>query len=89
MTLTGHVIDGHVVLDSPIALPEGAAVRVEILVASSPRSTDDDFDESEPTLAEQLKNFLKHQVDLPPDAAANHDYYLVHGLPQSDASSEQ
>jgi hypothetical protein len=35
-----------------------------------------------PTLAERYKIFLDHQLELPPDAAANHDFYLQHGLPK-------
>ena len=77
MTFTGHVVDGHIVLDSPLALPEGAAVRVELVTPSSSEAT-----RAEPpvVLRERLKNFLSHPpLDLPPDAAENHDGYLYGG----------
>ena len=35
MTLEGHIENGRVVLDAPVELPEGAKVRVEILVPPS------------------------------------------------------
>ena len=35
-----------------------------------------------PTLSERLKDFIGHEVDLPPDAATNHDYYIRNGLPR-------
>jgi hypothetical protein len=35
MTYRGHVKNGAVVLDTPAALPEGAAVRVEVEPAAS------------------------------------------------------
>jgi hypothetical protein len=31
MSITGHVIDGKIVLDSPVSLPNGTAVRIELL----------------------------------------------------------
>jgi hypothetical protein len=35
MTYTGHVQNGVVVVDDSIALPEGAAVRIEVIAAES------------------------------------------------------
>ena len=84
MTFTGHYIGGQIVPDVPLALPEGSAVRCEIEV--SRESDHHGAEEVVPTLRERLKNFLAHSVELPPDAATNHDYYLKHGLPgRSDA----
>jgi hypothetical protein len=34
------------------------------------------------TLAERYKTFLGSHLDLPADAAANHDFYLLHGFPK-------
>jgi hypothetical protein len=80
MSLTGHIIGGQIVLDGSLALPDGAAVRVDVVVATPPVSPPDDADESQPTLREQLKNFLSHPpLDLPPDAAENHDKYFYIG----------
>jgi hypothetical protein len=86
MTFTGHVIDGLIVLDGTPALPDGAAVRVEVVAPRMSAKDDADHDETGPTLAEQLKDFLRHQVELPPDAAENHDYYIRHGLPRGSAN---
>lgn len=35
MTLRGHVKNGQIMLDEPVALPEGADVKIEIAVADS------------------------------------------------------
>jgi hypothetical protein len=35
MTYRGHIKNGTVVLDAPVALPEGAVVRVEVELAAS------------------------------------------------------
>lgn len=85
MTFTGHVVDGLIVLDGQPALPDGVAVRVEVVVPRATANSEAELDDTGPTLAEQLKEFLKHQVELPPDAAENHDYYLMHGFPQRSA----
>jgi hypothetical protein len=73
MTLSGHVRNGVIVLDdggpSP---PEGAAVRVEVVAESAPR-----------TLAERFKNVIGKAEGLPPDFAQNHDHYL-HGAPKRE-----
>lgn len=71
MTLHGHIHNGMVVFDSPIALPEGTVVRVEPVVQAIVES-----DLPRPSLADRLSNFLQHTVDLPADAATQHDHYL-------------
>ena len=38
-----------------------------------------------PTLAERLKDFIGHSIDLPADAASRVDYYLEHGLPPAES----
>ncbi len=44
MAYTGHVENGTIVLDEPVALPDGAAVRVELAIrtagAAPPASKD-------------------------------------------------
>ncbi len=69
MSFEGHIQNGVVVFDEPVAVPEGTAVRVEVLVP--PRKT----------LAERFKNIIGAGVDLPDDLAKNHDHYL-HGTPK-------
>jgi hypothetical protein len=68
MTYRGHAKSGVVVLDGEVALPEGAAVRVE-LADAQPR-----------TLAERLEGVIGI-VDGPPDLATHHDHY-AHGKPK-------
>jgi len=76
MTLHGHVQNGTIVLDGNFSLPEGAAVEVQIK-ETPPTATPD---EEIPTLAERLKYFIGI-LDLPEDAASNHDHYL-YGTPK-------
>jgi hypothetical protein len=77
MSFTGHVQDGAVVMDEPLPLPNGTAVRVDPLPepASSAESP------KPKTLNERLKEFLAHSLDLPPDASVQHDHYL-YGTPK-------
>ncbi len=70
MTYNGHVKEGVVVLDDPVALPDGAAVRVELGADGPPRN-----------LAERLRDVIGISKGLPPDMARNHDHYL-HGAPR-------
>jgi hypothetical protein len=70
MSFQGHVKNGVVVFDEPVALAEGTAVHVEP-IAGAPRKT----------LAERFKDVIGAGVDLPEDLAKNHDHYL-HGTPR-------
>jgi hypothetical protein len=81
MTLTGLVVGGQFVPDAPFAMPEGAKVRIEVENVPTEGAVETGNDDLGPTLAEQLKAFLKHQVELPEDAARNHDHYL-YGTPK-------
>ena len=74
MVLEGQVQNGQIVLDNAALLPEGAKVRVEVLVAA-PSSTPG------PSLYERLKPFEGILEGLPEDAALNHDHYL-YGAPK-------
>ena len=76
MTLHGHVQNGVIVLDQQVPLPEGAPVQVQIMPTSPPTPPDTQI----PTLAERLKDFIGI-LDLPKDAAENHDHYL-YGTPK-------
>ena len=75
MSYRGHVENGVVVLDEPIALPEGAPVQVD-LVGGKNR-----MEESGTTLYERLKSVIGTARGLPPDAAMNVDHYL-YGQPK-------
>lgn len=69
MTLAGHVKNGVIVLDEPMALPEGLAVEVVMRNAAATGT-------QEPSsLYESLKDFVGC-IDAPEDWATNHDKYL-------------
>jgi hypothetical protein len=80
MTLLGHIHNGVIVLDQDVLLPEGAAVEVQIVVPQLAKTQPDASDAEIPTLAERLKDFIGI-LDLPEDAARNHDHYL-YGTPK-------
>lgn len=65
MTIRGHVENGMVVLDEPVALPEGATVQVELTVPSSG-----------PSLGRKLLRHAGKAQHLPSDAAQNHNHCL-------------
>jgi hypothetical protein len=73
MVLRGHIENGQIVFDPPVALPEGTQVNVEVLDAAN--------DTRQPTLAETLLKHAGTMKGLPPDAALNHDHYL-YGRPK-------
>jgi hypothetical protein len=73
MVYLGHVRNGAVVLDTPSVLPEGAEVRIEIVVASNDVPS---LDEQGQTLGQKLMKYAGRAVGLPADAAENHDRYL-------------
>ena len=70
MTYRGHVENGIVVLDEPVALPEGAPVQVDLLGEDAGKS-----------LYDRLKSVIGKAEGLPPDAAQNIDHYL-YGQPK-------
>jgi hypothetical protein len=72
MSCTGQVVNGVVVLDPGANLPEGAAVRVELLPQKHVGETKS---------IKSLLDWAGKGQDLPEDLARNHDHYL-HGLPK-------
>lgn len=70
MVYRGRVVNGTVVLDEPVELPEGTEVRIEPLASSSRQ-----------TLAEEFADVIGKVPDLPTDMAQNHDHY-IHGTPK-------
>jgi len=70
MTCKGRVTNGVVVLEDPKALPEGAAVRIE-LERPSARAVR--------SLRAMLLRHAGKGRRLPPDLAAQHDHY-IHGV---------
>ena len=74
MDYRGKVSGGVVVLEPGANLPEGAEVRVEVMLTppqSSPQTT----------LGQRLMKFAGRAEGLPSDMADNHDHYL-HGQPK-------
>lgn len=70
MAYMGHVENGAIVLDEPVALPDGAAVKIELAVL--PGVAED----SGRSFAERFAEVLGKAQSLPEDAAENHDHYL-------------
>jgi hypothetical protein len=70
MTYRGHVKNGQITLDEPVALPEGAEVHIEIVENGEPQ----------PTIWDKLRA-LAGTVEGPEDWAENHDHY-IHGTPK-------
>ena len=80
MALEGRIENGKVVFDTPVPLPEGTAVRVEPATPESP-SGQEPAEQAPRPLSERWRNFARHRVELPEDAARNHDHYL-YGTPK-------
>ena len=73
MVYRGHVRNGVVVLDDPVALPEGLEVCIEVPPPAPGQSV---LDENGQTLGRKLLKHAGKAVGLPADAARNHDHYL-------------
>jgi hypothetical protein len=75
MTLDGRIENGQVVFDTPVPLPNGTPVRVELspatTIAPSPSVN----------FLEQLGTVVGAIHDWPEDLAINHDHYL-YGAPK-------
>lgn len=80
MIYHGHVQDGRIILDGPVVLPEGAEVSVQ-LHDSSRQLNPSTASATLETLREVLIRYAGTAVELPPDAARNHDHYL-YGTPK-------
>ena len=82
MIYHGHIENGHVVLDEPVALPDGAAVTVELRPTASSVGK-----EPSPNLKTRagLMKFAGIAKDLPQDAARNLDHYLYCPVRQANS----
>jgi hypothetical protein len=69
MVCQGHIENGVIVLDEPLTIPDGVAVRVEFPGRKGR------------TLAERLAPVIGIIDGMPEDAAENHDHYL-YGVPK-------
>lgn len=77
MVVSGHVINGTIVLDGAVVLPEGAAVQISVSTESMQKSGAGEI----PTLLERLKGIVGSIDDLPADSSTNLDNYL-YGTPK-------
>ena len=79
MTLHGHIENGTIVFEPPLALPDGAEVEVKVIsVISDPIAASS---AETPSLLERMKDFVGTFEGLPPDASVNLDHYL-YGAPK-------
>ena len=80
MIYHGHVQDGRIVLDGPVSLPatDVGSVHFDESSREAAASTAGAIPE---TLQEVLIRYAGTAVELPPDAARNHDHYL-YGTPK-------
>lgn len=76
MSFVGHVENGVVVFDPPLALPNGTVVDVAV------RETRDSAASAGPTLWDRLKDVAGKAQGLPADSSVRTDHYLTHGLPK-------
>jgi hypothetical protein len=72
MTYQGHIENGKVVFDTPVALPEGTKVEV---VLTSEESAPSANAAKTPTMA-AIRKYAGMAKDLPEDASINVDHYL-------------
>ena len=72
MNLEGHIENGHVVFNTPVALPNGTKVTVSVQQQSTASDPGDEF----PSLFDRLKSVAGKAKGLPDDLAINHDHYL-------------
>jgi hypothetical protein len=77
MTYRGHIRNGWITLDNPTPLPEGAAVKVEVLGSGD----NDQSGQARENLNALLRRHAGKGRDLPPDLATHHDHY-AHGKPK-------
>ena len=70
MSFDGTIIDGKVVLDGPVGVPNGTRVEVTVKADNG----------SKPTLL-NLLSLAGIAPDLPADFAVEHDHY-IHGTPK-------
>jgi hypothetical protein len=77
MSYEGHVVNGIIHLDHGVSLPEGAAVRVELVPGHQavPSAVD------APSQYDSLAPFVGKAEGLPADMSVNLDHYL-YGTPK-------
>jgi hypothetical protein len=84
MGYRGHIKNGAVEFEEPVALPEGAEVEVTPKVEGTGEKPVEDLAQVEgeiPTLHERFGHLIGIGNGLPKDMAENHDLY-IHGAPK-------
>jgi len=76
MVYHGHIKAGRIELTEPTALPEGAAVRVEVVLLADVEKTADDS-----SLCKELSQLSGLVKGMPSDASQKHDHY-IYGKPR-------
>ncbi|HEY4761017.1 MAG TPA: hypothetical protein VIH42_10595 [Thermoguttaceae bacterium] len=77
MSYRGHVENGMVKIDEPVALPEGTKVQIDLIENSISKSSN----EEGLSLYDRLKTVIGMAQGLPADASLNVDHYL-YGQPK-------
>ena len=75
MTVIGRVQNGAIVLDAPLALPEGTTVEVEVKPFGA--DTSPPAEKLPRSLLERLGPLVGSVSGLPADASQNVDHYLT------------
>jgi hypothetical protein len=77
MVYHGHIRNGQIVLDEQARLPEGAAVRVDVISNGEPsKGADDRQGDRRGSVWDRLLELSGTVEGLPPDASENLDHYL-------------
>ena len=74
MTLRGHVKNGGVILDTPVELPDGTDVEVDLRPMT----------DQGPTFYERYRQIIGTTEGLPADFSVEHDYYIHGTLKRSE-----
>jgi len=78
MVVRAHIQNGQLILDEPLALPDGTEVDLSVSV----RPTEDrEEPQQAENLLEQLREMIGSAEGLPSDYAEQHDHYL-YGTPK-------
>ena len=87
MRVRGKVKNGKVVLEQPLALPDGTEVEVRRAKMRKPAAKGGKAAKKKTaaprSLADRLRPFIGKAKGLPPDASVNLDHYL-YGLPKQE-----
>jgi len=73
MTYRGQIINGAVVLENPVDLPDGSKVQCELIAIDVQQTPESD---QEGALFSDLMEFSGSVKGTPRDGARNHDHYL-------------